>query len=105
MSARQEGLKLAEGRYVINVDGDDILLPNTLDRIAKIIKKNEPDIITIDSTHIETDGKQIGIFPDVAEKGLYTNEKLSELKKDYSLTIVINIEIIAIASKIIFINS
>lgn len=45
-SARNEGLRNARGTYLIWLDGDDILLPGSLSRLAAVISsRKEPDVI------------------------------------------------------------
>ncbi len=47
-NARNNGLKLAKGKYIEFVDGDDYLLPNSIPAILNKIKLNNPDIIVGD---------------------------------------------------------
>lgn len=50
VSARKTGLKIAKGEYVINVDGDDWVMPNLLKVLYAVIKKNDfrPDVVCYD---------------------------------------------------------
>jgi glycosyltransferase involved in cell wall biosynthesis len=88
VSARQEGLRRAKGRYILNVDGDDVLLPSILKSLSNIIEEFEPDMITMDSVHINESGILGNTYPDNAGRGLYIDDDLDVIKKkvlfDYS---------------------
>ena len=47
--ARQAGFKASRGDYIWLVDSDDYLSPNALSKIAAVISKHHPDIITFDN--------------------------------------------------------
>ena len=44
-SARKAGCEVAQGEYTIILDGDDWLVGNALERIAKCIKDHHPDMV------------------------------------------------------------
>jgi len=44
--ARQTGLRLAKGDYVVPLDSDDYLMPETLARLRAVIERESPDIIS-----------------------------------------------------------
>ena len=46
--ARNEGIKRAEGQYLLFLDGDDTLLPNTIEEVISFFDKNyeRTDIVT-----------------------------------------------------------
>lgn len=46
VSARQAGIKIAKGDYIINLDGDDALLPGALENAYKIISETNADIVS-----------------------------------------------------------
>ena len=46
VSARQAGLKLSSGKYIVNVDGDDWIEPVLLERIHTIAERYDPDVIS-----------------------------------------------------------
>lgn len=45
VSARKAGLKVATGKYIINVDGDDYVNANFFNQLENIINKYNPDIV------------------------------------------------------------
>ena len=48
LMARRDGIRLAQGEYLLSVDSDDFLAPNTLERFAEIIDMYHPDLIQYD---------------------------------------------------------
>lgn len=46
VSARKAGMQKAEGKYIINIDGDDAIMPGYLSESDRIIREYSPDIIT-----------------------------------------------------------
>lgn len=75
-AARNTGLRNACGEYVVFADADDVLFPGGLDRLAKALESNTPDIVVMRSFG---DGKEHysweGLF--VAD-GFYTGRDLGE---------------------------
>lgn len=84
VSARQEGLLAAKGKYIINVDGDDSIEPGYFKKACELCEKYDPDII---SFGIYYDYGQKKVFdPEPVENGLYTDERLKEIHKKMLLT-------------------
>lgn len=79
--ARNYGLKYAKGKYILFIDADDYIEPNTLSNYVKIIEENNPDLI-INGFFSETENSDYAdkIF---CESKLYHNK--SELKEDLVL--------------------
>lgn len=50
MTTRKVGLKMAEGKYICFIDGDDFVSPDMLETYAKILEKNDVDIICSEAT-------------------------------------------------------
>jgi hypothetical protein len=48
--ARNTGLRVAEGRYVVCVDSDDVLAPDALARIAEAVAATDADIVAFESS-------------------------------------------------------
>ncbi|GAA4282087.1 glycosyltransferase family 2 protein [Gaetbulibacter aestuarii] len=60
--ARNTGIKLAEGRYVLFLDSDDWYLKNSLDYILAIALKNDTEILEFGAQLIDTNKKLIKRF-------------------------------------------
>lgn len=84
VSARQEGLLSAKGKYIINVDGDDSIEPGYFKMAYELCEKYNPDII---SFGINYDYGQKKVFdPEPVEKGLYTGDRLKQIHEKMLLT-------------------
>lgn len=58
-SARNFGLAAARGDYILFVDGDDMLAPDTLDSYAACIESDAPDYIVGGVTKLREDGSPL----------------------------------------------
>ena len=77
VSARQAGIKVAGGEYVIHLDGDDALLPDALKNASEIISKTDADIVTFAYNCLIED--KIGeIKYELVPEGLYNKEQIKE---------------------------
>lgn len=47
--ARREGLKIASGSYILSIDSDDTLMPNSLEKIKKCIEITQCDVLFFDA--------------------------------------------------------
>lgn len=54
--ARNTGLKSANGLYIIFVDSDDILLPNTLREVINLCKENNLDVLEFGASGVTDSG-------------------------------------------------
>ena len=77
VSARQAGAEIAGGEYILNLDADDYIAPDTLKEGARIIKNTGADIITFSynsvRNYIVCEKRD-----DIAPEGLYTKEEMKE---------------------------
>ncbi len=77
VSARQAGIRVAEGDYIFNLDGDDAIYPDALESAKNIIEKTNPDIVSF-SYRKCIDGIEREVVEDLAEEGLYKKADLEE---------------------------
>lgn len=59
--ARNKGISLAKGKYILFLDGDDLLVPGALERLCELMQKHDYDLITYNWTY----------FSDLAENQSY----------------------------------
>lgn len=77
VSARQAGVSVAVGKYIINVDSDDWIEHGFLKRAQDIIEKYDPDIISFAINFVT--GEKIKNDPEPITAGLY-KENIMELR-------------------------
>ena len=75
VSARQAGIKLAAGEYIFNLDGDDAVTPDALERARQIIAQTRPDIVSFSYRPCKN-GVVGDVVHDLAEEGLYGKKEL-----------------------------
>ncbi|MBQ9358276.1 MAG: glycosyltransferase family 2 protein [Abditibacteriota bacterium] len=76
VSARKAGLAVAKGRYIVNLDGDDWLVPEALQKLYDAACKNGmPDILSFGL--LATDNSEYENEP--AEEGYYDRERIKEV--------------------------
>ncbi len=78
--ARKTGTVEANGQYILNVDSDDFISPILLERAAKIINENNPDLIAFDYQDVSEDGDLLRKVENTIHEGLYTGDRLEKLK-------------------------
>lgn len=81
VSARKAGINVASGEYIINVDGDDFIDKDLLEKMYSIVSSYNPDLICFGMTTYN--GRDIGTIINNCQQGLYRNEKLSKIKLSY----------------------
>lgn len=69
VSARKAGCEVAIGEYILNVDGDDWVVPEYLKRISDIIDKYHPDCVCFGTKRIENE--KVRNCPLSLESGFY----------------------------------
>ena len=77
VSARQAGIKVAEGDYIFNLDGDDALLPDALKTAHQIITETNADIVSF-SYRTCINGEIGNVVEDLVEEGLYNKSQIEE---------------------------
>ncbi len=75
VSARQAGIKIAKGEYVLNLDSDDAIENYTLQTAYEIIKSTDSDIIMFSVKHY-INGKIGDTIHNILDEGLYADEDL-----------------------------
>ena len=78
VSARKAGAEVCMGDYVVNVDSDDYIADDLLERLSNIISEHEPDVVCYDAYRFFPDGQMD--FAGTATIGLYTDTALEELR-------------------------
>lgn len=76
-SARRAGIKVAEGKYVFNLDSDDLIENDTLESAYKIINETDCDIVTFSYRWVKGD-KTIKITNDCIPEGLYCGKEIEK---------------------------
>lgn len=76
VSARQAGLSIATGEYVLYVDGDDWLERNCVEAFVSILEKNDVDLICCYATYYFKDFQKVYKIP--YRTGLYDKKNLQK---------------------------
>ncbi len=78
-AARNHGIELSTGEYLLFVDGDDYLSDNLLEELAAAIEKTDADLVMFGAA-VERDGKSNGeLHEDVPAETLFEVEKEPKL--------------------------
>ena len=80
-SARKAGCSVAEGDYVVCLDGDDALLPEFLTKTADIIERFRPDCICTDFIAV-TGPDSVISFSNKYPVGLYEGQELNTVRNN-----------------------
>ncbi len=84
VSARQAGIRAAQGEFIINVDSDDWLEPGYFQSAADLLEEYSPDIISFAIQYAYDDHEQTDDEP--VAPGLYEGERLKEITDHMLLT-------------------
>lgn len=76
VSARQAGVSIAEGEYILCVDGDDWISNNYVESFKNIINKFNPDIICCGFVQVYTDHEKLYYLRE--KHGYYNREKIEK---------------------------
>lgn len=77
VSARQAGILIAKGDYVLNLDGDDFIEKDTLECAYRIIKDSDCEMISFAYKWIKN-GNTVKIADDGIDEGLYTEQDIEK---------------------------
>ena len=80
VSARKAGLAECCGRYVVNVDSDDYIMPDHLARFAEVIEAHDPDIILCGATSFY--GQEQTQMRILLPAGYYDEHKMDEIRQN-----------------------
>ena len=75
VSARQAGIRVAEGEYIFNLDGDDAVAPDALEQAHQIISQTRADMVCF-SHRTWTDGVVGDVVYELLDEGLYGRAEL-----------------------------
>ena len=79
-SSRKAGILNSSGEYVLFIDSDDYIDVNLLKNISNKINLYNPDVIAFDFARVDESGNYIDKIGNKADEGLYSGEKLTEIK-------------------------
>lgn len=75
VSARQSGIKEANGDYIFNLDGDDAVCPDALESAYEIINKTNADIVSFCYKRYQN-GEIGDTVSDLLDEGLYNKDDI-----------------------------
>lgn len=78
--ARNKGMKVASGEYIMFVDGDDEVLPDMLEHYVLAMEKSQADVVIGGLTFIEENKEKIEKKP--VKEGIFRQEIWNEFCKD-----------------------
>lgn len=83
VSARQAGIKIAQGEYIVNVDSDDYIDKDMLKNSFEIINSYYPDAIYFSMMNFK--GQKRWIFNECIKEGFYDENDIKEKIYPYAL--------------------
>lgn len=83
VSARKEGLKHAHGMYILYVDGDDWLEPESCSQMVRYIDDEKVDMVFFD--HFENTGNYQKLVSHSIKEGVYSKNQMRELIYPYMI--------------------
>ena len=76
VSARQAGIRVAQGDYIFNLDGDDAVCADALESAQKIIGDTNADIVTF-AYRCSVNGEIGDVMEEPVPEGLYNKEQMA----------------------------
>jgi glycosyltransferase involved in cell wall biosynthesis len=77
VSARQAGMSVASGDYIVHVDGDDWVAPDLLERAHRAVRAHDPDVVSFPS--VSTDGDAPGHrIEEPIPEGVYDRQRICQ---------------------------
>lgn len=83
VSARKAGAAAAKGDYVVNVDSDDYIRTDLLQRISQLIDRDAPDAVFYGYTVFRDDGEVIREGTNMLSPGVYRGEAVKDIMRRY----------------------
>lgn len=78
VSARKAGLEECTGTYVMNVDSDDYIAPDLLEKVAKVLDENKVQAVLFGAMRFNGQSRQP--MKSLLPEGLYSGDKLHLLR-------------------------
>lgn len=80
VSARKAGAAVCMGRYVINVDSDDYIALDHLEKIEQVIRTHQPDVVLFGMVQFSEDRSDL--MGNQIPAGIYTGERLEIIRSN-----------------------
>ena len=80
VSARQAGIAVCRGNYVLNLDSDDYWSEDLLSELETVIDQYHPDCISFGYLRVAEDGKPISELRSKIPEGFYSGEELRQVR-------------------------
>lgn len=77
VSARQAGIRMAQGEYVFHLDSDDLIEADVLQTAHRLIAETGCDVVSFGRKWVK-EGQTVAVSNDEVEEGLYRGDALTE---------------------------
>ena len=82
--SRNDGAKIARGKYILFIDPDDMLLEGILDKVYKIAENNKTDIVEFQAIRLNSLGEFCSYYPPFKKTTNVTQPELSYIMYNYN---------------------
>ena len=82
--SRNDGAKIARGKYILFIDPDDMLLEGILDKVYKIAENNKTDIVEFQAIRLNSMGEFCSYYPPFKKTTNVTQPELSYIMYNYN---------------------